>query len=50
MQVVDWDGALGYAFPGLMNEAVTFAPPRGHGVRKWLPWLTVAVLDPMVKF
>jgi hypothetical protein len=47
-QVIDWDGALGYGHPGLMNEAVNLAVPRGHGVRKWLPWLTVAVLDPMV--
>ena len=48
-QIVDWDDTLSYAFRGLMNEAVSMAPPRGHGVRKWLPWLTVAVLDPMVK-
>ena len=32
-----------------MNEAVTLAPRRGHGVAKWLPWLTVAVLDPLVR-
>jgi hypothetical protein len=47
-QVMDWDGALGYGHPGLMNEAVNFAPRRGHGVAKWLPWLTCAVLEPMV--
>ena len=45
-QVLDWDGKLGYRFPGLMNEAITLAPPRGHGVAKWLPWLTAAVLEP----
>ena len=49
-QVMDWDGSLGYGHPGLMNEATTFAPRRGHGVSKWLPWLTVAVLEPMIKF
>ena len=48
-QVMDWDGTLGYADRGLMNEAVSLSSPRGHGVRKWLPWLTVAVLDPLVK-
>eukprot|EP00911_Craspedida_sp_UC1_P002034 UC1_evm1s1570 len=48
-QVMDWDGALGYGAPGLMNEAIGLAPPRGHGVDKWLPWLTVAVLDPMIE-
>lgn len=49
VQTMDWDGRLGYRYPGLMNEAVTLAPRRGHGVAKWLPWLTVAVLDPLVK-
>eukprot|EP00040_Diaphanoeca_grandis_P033358 m.204228 g.204228 ORF g.204228 m.204228 type:complete len:730 (-) comp32881_c2_seq5:150-2339(-) len=48
-QVLDWDGTLGYEYRGLMNEAVTLAPRRGHGVAKWLPWLTVAILDPMAK-
>jgi len=47
-QIIDIDGSLGYGHRGLMNEAVTFAPPRGHGVSKWLPWLTVAILEPMV--
>lgn len=48
-QVLDWDGTLHYPHPGLMNEAITLAPRRGHGVSKWLPWLTVAVLDPMLR-
>jgi hypothetical protein len=48
-QVMDWDGSLGYAYPGLMNEAMRLAPPRGHGVYKWLPWLTVVMLEPMVR-
>ena len=49
MQVVDWDGKLGYKYRGLMNEAINLSPRRGHGVAKWLPWLSVAVLDPMVR-
>ena len=48
-QVLDWDGSLGYRYRGLMNEAVTLAVRRGHGVAKWLPWLTCAVLEPMVR-
>lgn len=44
---MDWDGKLGYGLRGLMNEAVNLAHPRGHGVRKWLPWLSVAVLEGM---
>ena len=27
-QVMDWDGSLGYAEPGLMNEAIGLAPPQ----------------------
>ena len=46
---MDWDGSLGYAEPGLMNEAIGLAPPRAHGVRKWLPWLTAVMLEPMVR-
>jgi hypothetical protein len=48
-QMTDWDGALSYAHPGLLTEALTLAPPRGHGVPVWLPWLTVAILDPMTR-
>ena len=24
-------------------------PPRGHGVTHWLPWLTVAQIEPLVR-
>ncbi len=46
---VDVDGSLGYARPGLCTEALTLAPPRGHGVNVWLPWLTVGMLEPLIK-
>ncbi|MDB5326776.1 MAG: hypothetical protein JWM57_2345 [Phycisphaerales bacterium] len=49
-QLVDVDGSLGYAQPGLLTEAFSLAPPRGHGVNVWLPWCTAAVLDPMQQF
>lgn len=48
-QLVDVDGSNGYAVPGLLTEAFTLAPPRGHGVNVWLPWCTAAVLDPMLQ-
>ena len=48
-QMLDWDGTLGYAFPGLQTEALGLASPRGHGVTHWLPWLTVAQLEPILR-
>lgn len=46
-QITDWDGTLGYAQPGLLTEALTLSPSRGHGIPDWLPWLTVCLLQPM---
>lgn len=48
-QMMDWDGSLGYAKPGLLTEALTLGPLRGHGVQSWLPWLSVTLLEPMVR-
>ncbi len=48
-QLLDWDGTLGYASPGLQTEALSLPPPRGHGTTHWLPWLTVAQLTPLVR-
>lgn len=48
-QMMDWDGTLNYAHRGLLTEVLTLSPPHGQGLHGWLPWLTVAVLDPMVK-
>ena len=47
--MIDWDGTLGYAHPGLLTETLSLAPPRGHGVLSWRPWLTVANLEPLVR-
>ena len=47
-QLLDWDGTLGYAYPGLQTEALSLPPRRGHGVTHWLPWLTVTQLEPLV--
>lgn len=48
-QLLDWDGTLGYALPGLQTEAMSLPPLRGHGVQGWLPWLTVASIEPMLR-
>ncbi len=49
-QLLDLDGSLGYAHRGLQTEALTLAPLRGHGVKAWLPWLTVKHLEPLARF
>ena len=48
-QLLDHDGTLGYALPGLQNEAFSVAPLRGRGVRLWLPFLATTHLEPIVK-
>ncbi len=47
MAALDWDGILGCALPGLQTKVLV--PPRGHGVTHWLPWLTVAQLEPILR-
>jgi hypothetical protein len=47
--LLDHDGSLGYAMPGLQNEAFSVAPLRGRGVRLWLPFLATTHLEPMVR-
>ena len=48
-QVTNWDGSLGYASRGLLNEAATLSVRRGAGVADWLPWLTANLLQPIVQ-
>ena len=48
-QLLDHDGSLGYAMPGLQNEAFTVAPLRGRGVRLWLPFLATTHLEPIMR-
>jgi hypothetical protein len=48
-QLLDHDGSLGYALPGLQNEAFTVAPLRGRGVRLWLPFLATTHLEPIMR-
>lgn len=48
-QIMDWDGKLGYKYPGLMPEAMGLSTNRGRGVAGWLPWLTFVVTEPLVQ-
>jgi len=47
-QSLDLNGSLGYGYPGLCTEALSLAPPRGHGVNTWLPWLSYSMMQPVV--
>ena len=48
-QLLDTDGRLGYAHPGLQVEGVSLVGNRGSGPRVWLPWVTIAHIDPIVR-
>ena len=48
-QLLDWDGTLGYKYPALQLEAMSLALGRGHSVGTWLPWLTVASIEPLTR-
>ena len=49
-QLVDVNGSLGYAVPGLCVEAFGLVGGhRGNSVGAWLPWGTSAVLEPMAR-
>lgn len=48
-QGMDINGSLGYGHTGLCTEGLTLAPPRGHGVNIWLPWLSWAMIDPLTR-
>lgn len=39
----------GYGHKGLCPEAMSFAPPRGHGVNVWLPWVSYSMMEPVIR-
>jgi hypothetical protein len=41
--------ATGYGRDGLVEEAITLADLRYTGVGTWLPWCTVAQLEPLAR-
>ena len=48
-QLLDTDGSKGFGHPGIQTEGITLAGRRGRGADVWLPWVTLAHIDPMVK-
>eukprot|EP00927_Polykrikos_kofoidii_P071971 TRINITY_DN68149_c0_g1_i1.p1 TRINITY_DN68149_c0_g1~~TRINITY_DN68149_c0_g1_i1.p1 ORF type:complete len:722 (-),score=94.70 TRINITY_DN68149_c0_g1_i1:16-2181(-) len=48
-QSVDFDGSFGYGVRGLLPETMNPLAEEEFGKFVWLPWLTVAILEPMVR-
>lgn len=49
-QTVDWSGKLGHAYPGLVEESGELAMQYHNGLGKWLPWCTIAEIEPLTRF
>lgn len=47
--LLDYDGTLGYKYPGLQTEALSLTLARNGGVGVWLPWLSVAQIMPLTR-
>lgn len=46
-QLLDTDCSKGYAHPGLQVEGIGLSLLRGRGAQVWLPWVTLAHIDPI---
>lgn len=46
-QSTDWDGSLKYKVKGLVQEAVNVSSLNFGGVGAWLPWCTIANIEPI---
>ncbi len=44
-QTMDWSGALGHAYPGLVEESGELARQYHNGLGRWLPWCTIAEIE-----
>jgi hypothetical protein len=49
-QTTDWSGTLGHIYPGLVEESGMFAMQYHVGLGKWLPWCTIAEIEPLTRF
>lgn len=49
-QTGDWDGSRGYAYRGLVEESGEVALQYHNGLGRWLPWCTVAQIEPLARF
>lgn len=48
-QTTDWSGKLGHEYPGLVEESGELALQYHNGLGKWLPWCTIAEIEPMTR-
>jgi hypothetical protein len=48
-QLLDTDGSKDYGHPGIQTEGIVLAGRRGRGANVWLPWVTLAHIDPLIK-
>ena len=48
-QTTDWDGRLGHAYPGLVEESGELALQYHNGLGKWLPWCTIAQIESLTR-
>ncbi|MBB6734405.1 discoidin domain-containing protein [Cohnella zeiphila] len=46
-RTTDWNGTLGYAYPGLVEEGGDVTEFKYDGIGVWLTWCTVAQLEPL---
>lgn len=46
-QTVDWSGRLGHVYPGLVEESGELARQYHNGLGRWLPWCTIALIEPL---
>lgn len=48
-QTTDWSGKLGHTYPGLVEESGEFVMQYHRGLGKWLPWCTIAEIEPQTR-
>ncbi|WP_419875878.1 hypothetical protein [Candidatus Pristimantibacillus sp. PTI5] len=48
-QSTDWSGTLGHVYAGLVEESGEFVMQYHRGLGKWLPWCTIAEIEPITR-
>ncbi len=48
-QTMDWSRKLGHVYPGLVEESGELALQYHNGLGKWLPWCTIAEIEPLTR-
>ncbi len=49
-QTMDWSGTRGYAYRGILEESGEVALQYHNGLGRWLPWCTIAQIEPLMRF